>query len=77
MPSLRKLFLAAAAASIFAAPSFAAQVELWGIVDTSIDVANNGDKTVTKLSSGNREASRFGFRGNRKTCRRRGGVLPP
>ncbi len=66
MPSLRKLFLAAAAASIFAAPSFAAQVELWGIVDTSIDVANNGDKTVTKLSSGNREASRFGFRGTEK-----------
>lgn len=42
----------------------AAEVEIWGVVDTSIVVADNGDETATKLSSGNRDPSRFGFTGS-------------
>ncbi len=63
MTSKKKILTATVLAALFSSPVFSAQVELWGIVDTSIDVADNGEKTVTKLSSGNREASRFGFRG--------------
>lgn len=66
MKSLCKFLAAAAALSIAPLSSQAAEVEVWGVVDASIDVVGNGDETVAKVSSGNREASRFGLRGSEK-----------
>lgn len=57
---------ATAAATLAFSAAQAAEVEVWGVVDTSLKIADNGDETVSRLSSGNREASRFGFRGSEK-----------
>ncbi|MBQ9240129.1 MAG: porin [Duodenibacillus sp.] len=56
--------ICAAAAALAAGACAAADVTVYGIVDTYVAVYNNGDKTSVFEGSGGKAGSRYGFKGS-------------
>ena len=57
-----KISVFAAALAAFCLPTQAAEVTVYGTVDTGLEVYDNGDRTNVRLSSGLRIGSHFGFK---------------
>ncbi len=60
---MKKSLLAMALVSAFAAPAFAQNVEVYGVVDVGVEHVDNGTTTVTDMKSGMQSDSRIGFKG--------------
>lgn len=60
---MKKSLLAMALVSAFAAPAFAQNVEVYGVVDVGVQHTDNGTTTVTDMKSSGQSESRIGFKG--------------
>ncbi len=60
---MKKSLLAMALVSAFAAPAFAQNVEVYGVVDVGVQYTDNGTTTVTDMKSSGQSDSRIGFKG--------------
>ena len=60
---MKKSLLAMAMVSAFAAPAFAQNVEVYGVVDVGVQQVDNGTTNVVDMKSGGQSESRLGFKG--------------
>ncbi len=60
---MKKSLLAMALVSAFAAPAFAQNVEVYGVVDVGVQHTDNGVTSVTDMKSSGQSDSRIGFKG--------------
>ena len=60
---MKKSLLAMAMVSAFAAPAFAQNVEVYGVVDVGVQQVDNGTTNVIDMKSGGQSESRIGFKG--------------
>ena len=62
---MRKILLAAVLSAMGAVPAMAAQVEMYGLIDTGLMIQKMGEDDATvSMESGQRSGSRLGFKGS-------------
>lgn len=60
---MKKSLLSMALVSAFAAPAFAQNVDIYGVMDVGVEHVDNGTTTVTDMKSSGMSDSRIGFKG--------------